>query len=130
MLRTVVGLMLVGHGGFGAFMAKPNLLSFYQAVGFDRAGYPLETLRTGIGFFEISLGLTALRLASPTFLGFVFLWKVGSELLYPISGANMGCWEFIERGGSYVAPLALLCLTRIGDVSSRDTETNPGPPAS
>jgi hypothetical protein len=39
---------------------------------------------------------------------FVFLWKIGIEWLRPMAGEPF--WEFIERGGSYAAPLALLWL--------------------
>jgi hypothetical protein len=37
---------------------------------------------------------------------FVFVWKVGTELLRLAVGEPF--WEFVERGGSYAAPLALL----------------------
>jgi hypothetical protein len=36
---------------------------------------------------------------------FVFAWKLGTEALRPLAGEPI--WEFIERGGSYGAPLAL-----------------------
>jgi hypothetical protein len=36
------------------------------------------------------------------------VWKVGTEWLRPMAGEPL--WEFIERGGSYAAPLALLVL--------------------
>ena len=38
----------------------------------------------------------------------VFVWKLATELLYPLSGDYI--FEFIERAGSYGAPLALLAL--------------------
>lgn len=111
-LRAVVVLMLIGHGGFGAFMLKKNLLGFYQSAGFGSLGLPLESVRSGIGFIEIGLGLLAIGAVDPRFFTFLFAWKFGSELLYPISGASMACWEVVERGGSYVAPLAVVCLLR------------------
>ncbi|MDQ6654811.1 MAG: hypothetical protein M3Y80_03230 [Verrucomicrobiota bacterium] len=109
-VRLIIALMLIGHGGFGAFMGKKNLLGFYQAAGFSFFELPLETLRTGIGIFEIGLGLTALFAAWPAFFGFIFAWKLGSELLYPVAGAPLACWEVVERGGSYVAPIVALLL--------------------
>jgi hypothetical protein len=36
---------------------------------------------------------------------FVFAWKLGTEVFRPLAGEPI--WEFIERGGSYGAPLAL-----------------------
>ncbi|MEJ7591925.1 MAG: hypothetical protein WKF77_10275 [Planctomycetaceae bacterium] len=45
------------------------------------------------------------------------VWKVATELLYPLSGAP--AWEFIERGGRYIAPLALcIVLSRIAEAES------------
>lgn len=35
-------------------------------------------------------------------------WKIGTELLYPISGPLRDGWEWVERGGDYVAPFALM----------------------
>jgi hypothetical protein len=121
--RVIIAMMLIGHGGFGAFMGKDNLLGFYQAAGFGAFGLPLETLRTGIGFFEIGLGVAALFINLPAFFVFIFAWKLGSELLYPVAAAPLACWEVVERGGSYVAPLAALCLFVILNRASSDPET-------
>ena len=109
-LRAIVALMLIGHGGFGAFMHKQNLLGLYRAAGFGSLGLPLETTQAGLGFIEIGLGVAALFAARPSFFVLIFAWKLVSELLYPVAGANLACWEVVERGGSYVAPLALLCV--------------------
>jgi hypothetical protein len=111
-LRAIVALMLIGHGGYGVFMAKSNLLGFYQAAGLGALGLPLETIRAGIGFFEIGLGVAALFATRPSFFVFIFAWKLASEMLYPVAGADMACWEVVERGGSYVAPLAAYCVMR------------------
>ncbi len=110
LLRAVVGLMLIGHGGFGPFLAKKNLLGFYDAVGLDHLGLPLETIRAGIGFLEIGLGVTVFLVRSPRFFASVCLWKITTESLFLVASAPLACWEIIERGGSYVAPLAVLCL--------------------
>lgn len=109
-LRAIVGLMLIGHGGFGAFMAKTNLLSFYDAAGLGVFGLPLETIRPAIGFFEIALGMAALSASRPAFFCFVFAWKLATESLYLVAAAPLACWEIVERGGSYVAPLAIICI--------------------
>lgn len=109
-LRSIVALMLIGHGGFGAMLPKKNLLDFYQAAGFGSLGLPLESIRAGIGFFEIGLALAALFVKRPSFFIGVCLWKLASESLYLVAGADLACWEIIERGGSYVAPLAIVCF--------------------
>ena len=108
-LRIIVALMLVGHGGFGAFMGKANLLVFYRAAGLSHLGLPLEMLRAGIGFLEIGLGVLAVITNRPAFFGSICLWKLASESLYLFAGMPVACWEVVERGGSYLAPLALLC---------------------
>lgn len=38
----------------------------------------------------------------------VFVWKVGTECLRPLAGEPI--WQFVERSGSYAAPLALACI--------------------
>jgi hypothetical protein len=76
---------------------------------------------TALGGFEIALGLAVLADAGGVLLLFVAAWKVITEALYPLTGAPV--WEFIERGGSYIAPLALYLLVH-------QSRTNPGrPPA-
>lgn len=109
-LRAIIAWMLIGHGGFGAMMAKKNLLDFYQAAGLGSFGLPLESIRAGIGFFEIGLGIAALFATRKSFFIAVCVWKLATESLYLIAGAELACWEVVERGGSYVAPLAALCL--------------------
>ena len=41
---------------------------------------------------------------------FVAAWKLGTEFLFVTAGAPI--WEFVERAGSYAAPLALAILMR------------------
>ena len=108
-LRIATALLLIGHAGYGAFMHKQMLASQYAAVGLS--GFPggVGALVPGIGWFEMVLGVAVLIAPLPPLLLFIFLWKVATELLYPVSGAPF--WEFVERGGSYGAPLALFLIT-------------------
>jgi hypothetical protein len=62
-----------------------------------------------VGWFEIALGVAVLFKPARNLLLFVVTWKVGTEFLRYSAGEPM--WEFIERGGSYAAPLALLIAT-------------------
>lgn len=103
-LRATTSLLLLGHGLLAAVIQKPLLQ--HQLAGVGLSFVPL----TAWGGFEIALGLAVLLNSSGGLLLFVASWKIGTELLYPLSGAPF--WEFIERGGSYLAPLALLLLAR------------------
>lgn len=112
-LRTVVALMLIGHGGYGPFMAKANLLDFYASTGVGVLGLPMETIRAAVGFLEIALGMVALFTESPAFFIAVCAWKLFEESLHLVAGAPLGCWEVVERGGSYVAPLATALAVQV-----------------
>ena len=117
LLRIIVALMLIGHGGFGPFMAKANLLGLYQAAGLGVFGLPLETIRAALGFFEIALGVMALFAIRPGFFIAVCAWKIVAESLYLLAGAPLACWEVVERGGSYIAPLALAVVLALPALS-------------
>ena len=108
-LRWTIGLLLIGHGGFGAFMQKAMLQKQYAAVGLDALPIGLSTLGQAFGWMEIALGLWVVAAPFPmALLWFVLAWKVATELLYPISGTPV--WEFIERAGDYGAPVALYAI--------------------
>lgn len=108
LFRVIVAMMLIGHGAFGVFVGKANLLGFYKAVGLGSIGLPLPAIRAGVGFFEIGLGIAAIFATRPGFFVFVCVWKLATESLYLAAFAPLACWEMVERGGSYVAPLAAL----------------------
>ena len=101
-LRATIALLLVGHGGL-AVEGKP-LLAQHMAV----AGMPTELLGP-IGWGEIALGLAIAVRPMPMLLVAALLWKLTTEAVYPVADAPF--WEFVERAGSYAAPLALLVLS-------------------
>jgi len=107
-LRVTTALLLIGHGGYGAFMHKQMLANQYATAGLSGVPGGLGALVPGIGWFEMVLGAAVLVAPLPALLLFIFAWKVATEMLYPVSGAPF--WEFLERGGSYGAPLALFFL--------------------
>lgn len=103
-LRTVltvtVVLFLVGHGALslgGKAAFATNLASVLPG----RAAAVLPLL----GGFELALAAAVALRASVPLLLFVALWKAATEALFVTAGASG--WEWIERGGSYAAPLAL-----------------------
>lgn len=114
-LRGTVVLLLLGHAGFG-LEGRELLASHYAAVGLSAAAVPI------LGGFELGLAVAIAFVGAPGLLLFAMAWKVGIELLYPLSGAPI--WEFIERAGSYAAPLALALL--IGRSSRRSVNVPTG----
>ena len=101
-LQWTTALLLVGHGGLGAITGKPMLTAHYAAIGLP------ESTTAIVGWFEIALaGLVLLRPMASVLL-FVAAWKLATEWLFVVSGAPI--WEFVERAGSYAAPLALAAM--------------------
>jgi hypothetical protein len=70
-----------------------------------------------MGAIEVALAMVVLLVPRPGLLAGVALWKIGTEMLYPMAGAPI--WEWIERGGSFAAPLLLAILATRRAVSAR-----------
>ena len=102
---TTVGC-LIGHGAYGALLHKAVLTRQYAAVGLTSWLGP--EFAPALGWIEIALGLAISIRPLSYLLITAAVFKVATELLYPLTGAPV--WEFIERGGTYVAPLALFAI--------------------
>ena len=97
-LKAVVFLLLIGHGWLN-LIEKNGIMGQYVALGFSNPALVAHIA----GIFEVLAACTVLvRPLRPLIFAF-FIWKVGTELLYP----HWELFEFIERGGSYGALLAL-----------------------
>ena len=103
-LRVTTALLLIGHGGFDFAMHK-NWTDYAVAIGLSPPALAANPLTPLAGWFECGLGLLVLAWPARGVLLIVFAWKLGTEALRPLAGEPI--WEFIERGGSYGAPLAL-----------------------
>jgi hypothetical protein len=125
-LRVATAALLIGHGGFGAFMHK-NWQGYFDVLGIGTATAASLSLTETIGWFEILLGLAVLARPAAWLLVAVFAWKVGTELLRPLAGEPF--WEFVERGGSYAAPLLLLLITPRRAAATVEAEDEPEAPA-
>jgi hypothetical protein len=99
--------LLIGHGAFDCAMHK-DWSGYAAALGIAPATVAAHPLRPFAGWAEVVFGLLVLVCPIAPALVFVFVWKVGTEALRPLAGEPM--WEFVERSGSYAAPLALLML--------------------
>jgi hypothetical protein len=106
-LRVVVFLLLIGHGWLN-LIEKKGIIDQYTALGFTN---PANTAHI-VGLFEILAGCTVLIKPIRPLLFAFLVWKMGSELFYP----HWELFEWVERGGSYGAILALwfaLPLTKL-----------------
>lgn len=102
-LRIVVFLLLLGHGWLN-MLEKKSLLEQYRSLGFSN---PANVAHI-IGSLEMLAAVSVLIKPVHSVLLVFFIWKIGSELFYP----QWEIFEWIERGGSYGAILALWLLTK------------------
>lgn len=99
--RIVVFLLMAGHGWLN-LIEKKALLDQYTSLGFSNS---IQVAHI-VGVFEIMAAISVLvRPVRPLVMAFL-LWKMGTELFYP----HWEAFEWIERGGSYGAILALWFL--------------------
>ena len=97
-LRVVVFLLLAGHGWLN-LIEKKGLIGQYTALGFAN---PHSTAQI-VGILEIFAAITVLIKPIRPILIIFLIWKITSELFYP----HYEIFEWVERGGSYGAILAL-----------------------
>jgi len=103
LLRWVAFLLLLGHGWLN-LIEKKGLIDQYAGLGLSNAALSAHF----IGVFEIASALIILIRPNPQFLLFILFWKMASELFYP----HYELFEFIERGGSYGALIALYSIQK------------------
>jgi len=101
-LRISIALLLVGHGGFALIQEKKILVDQWQSIGVPAGRTFLHVL----GIAEMGAAIAVLCRPSRWLLLVIGYWKIASELLYPVSGKLRDVWEWLERGGDYVTPLA------------------------
>ena len=102
-LQWTTAVLLFGHGALAAVTGKPLFATHYAALGLPGSIAPY------IGGVEMIVALAALFLPIPAVFIAIAAWKIATEALFPIAGAPI--WEFIERAGSYAAPIGVALLT-------------------
>ena len=107
-LLVTTGLLLLGHGVLGAVNNKPALTAHYASIGLRDIAVSGLTLTRMVGGLEIVLAVAVLVAPFPNLLLGVCVWKMATEVLFMTSGSLP--FEWIERAGSYMAPLALYYL--------------------
>ena len=113
-LRLTTATLLLGHAGCALLLQKPGLAHHYAVFG---PADPVAVM-LAVGWFEVALAALVLVRPVPALLVFVACWKLVTESLFLTSGATAPFFEVVERGGSYIAPLALAWLTRRAPVAS------------
>jgi hypothetical protein len=106
-LVATVTLLLVGHGALG-IIGKPGLTAHYAALGLT--GQTAAAATPLVGWVELLLAATLLLRPSAGVAALAVAWKLTTESLWLVDGAPV--WEFVERAGSYAAPLALAIVQR------------------
>ena len=104
-LQWTTATLLAGHGAIAALTTSPALGRHLEAIGVPMSAAPL------IGWLEIALAVTIAFRPAVGLLLLAAAWKLATESLWIAAGAPI--WEFVERAGSYAAPLALAALIRI-----------------
>lgn len=129
-LRVTIAGMLIGHGGYGAIVQKEMYLKHWASVGITPDVIDPFTFIIAVGIMEILVGIVVFVKPYYSLLIFIFAWKLFTEFLFPMSGTPI--YEWIERAGSYAAPLALMFLmsyySPVGDSIKRVFKRKePGP---
>ena len=106
-LKILTVSILIGHGAYGALLQKQDLQDQYMNLGLT--GLPM--IGTGfisvLGWIEIALGLAILFRPLRAFALAACLFKIVTESFYPLAGTRVQWWEWVERGFTYLGPLAL-----------------------
>jgi hypothetical protein len=108
LLRVTTFLLLLGHGALGALHNKSALTAHYASISLQNIVVGGLTLTQVVGGVEIVLAVAVLLAPLPSLLLGICLWKMGTEALFMTAGALP--FEWMERAGSYTAPLALYYL--------------------
>ncbi|GGP50016.1 hypothetical protein [Saccharothrix coeruleofusca] len=115
LLRVGVAVEYLGHGWAGLSRSRA-WLPYYDLFGIS-ADTAVRWLMYVTGSVDILVGLVVLFFPLRIVLLHATVWGVFTALLRPAVGE--GWWEFLERGGNYGMPLALLVLVGGGGWSLR-----------
>ncbi|HZE19791.1 MAG TPA: hypothetical protein VE402_06695 [Candidatus Angelobacter sp.] len=107
-LQWITALVLIGHGAYNAIVQKKMLLDQYDKLGLTSLPLFGSRFMPWLGYFEMTLGLAIAWKPLRALVFAAFVYKIATELLYPMTGYPL--YEFVERGFTYVAPLALFLL--------------------
>lgn len=108
-LQGMLTLVFLGHGCLATFDAPPELFAHWRTL-----GVPIDTASVRwFGSIEILLGLTILFVVASPFLLGLFYWKLLTEGLVLVGGGFIAICQLLQRNGSFVMALALLCTAHL-----------------
>ncbi len=107
-LLTTTALLVLGHGALGV-RGTASLTAHYLSVGISADA--VRSMSALVGWLEMALIVLLILRPSATMALAIVGWKVATESLWLVSGAPV--WEFVERAGSYAAPLALALVVGV-----------------
>lgn len=117
-LKICLASLLMGHGGLALFQDHPVLTKHFHYFGLPSGGIEMKLF----GVFEMILGISVLFFSHiKAFLFFIFIYKLGTELVHPLAGNTVDIFETIERAGDYILPL-LLIVRYSSHTSSRNSQ--------
>lgn len=105
-LQVALATLLAGHAACALVLQKAGLAHHYEVFG---VANPTQVM-LAVGWFEVALAVGVLVVRAPALMLFACGWKLATESLFLTSGAQAPMFEVIERGGSYIVPLALAYL--------------------
>src|SRR5205823_8661299 len=85
-LQWITALTLFGHGAYNALLQKKQLLDQYTQVGLTAIPIIGSRLEPVLGWIEMALGVAIAIRPLRALLLAACLYKVGTELLYPVTG--------------------------------------------
>jgi hypothetical protein len=86
MLRIATVGALVGHGAYGAVLARAAWVDYLGVLGIRPGVVDATSLIALLGWLEIGLGVLVLLRPICAVLLWVVFWKVSTELLRPLAG--------------------------------------------
>ena len=105
-LVAATAMLLIGHGALGVIGKKLLVTNYAPVLGAHAvAATPI------VGWIEIAAGALIVVWHSAPFALGLCAWKILTESLFFAAGAPL--WEFVERGGSMVTPLALALVLEL-----------------
>lgn len=107
-LRIAVFGIFLGHGMF-AYGVKEHWIEYLQAAGFPYEG--AIDIMPYIGILDFIVAGVVLIFPIRIVVLWAVIWAFATAMMRPISGEPI--WDFVERGGNWGAPLALLIVLGI-----------------